>query len=309
MIEEMTRAAEEQLKPFPKPPALVQLTENQSLRLKFSQLAANLTKGDLSQSQIAKALEDVLNQINSTNSNSSPATSAPLQVALNSGTTVVTTMKPTIAPPAVSIPGAPVGQCQPNCVGMSTCVSKQCVCLSSVATYIPVVGCVVLGKPPLHSAVPLFSSGAQVTPTGPIAAVAPVAAVAPMPSPVLSVATALPQMLALPSEAQMNGQRTNIMLLPNPGLPNYQMARFMAPLPPPTVPIPTVVMPQAYPRQPCHLAGTECTGGSQCSEGVCMCPPHLVLEGQVCVIPVAPGGLAPATHFYSPYANFFELLN
>ncbi|KAK6043093.1 hypothetical protein COOONC_19402 [Cooperia oncophora] len=36
------------------------------------------------------------------------------------------------------------------------------------------------------------------------------------------------------------------------------------------------------PGSPCE-PGVECTGGSVCSLGVCLCPPELVQEGTVCV--------------------------
>uniref|UniRef100_A0A158P7B0 EB domain-containing protein n=1 Tax=Angiostrongylus cantonensis TaxID=6313 RepID=A0A158P7B0_ANGCA len=41
-------------------------------------------------------------------------------------------------------------------------------------------------------------------------------------------------------------------------------------------------IPQALPGAPCE-PGVECTGGSMCSLGVCVCPPELVHEGSVCV--------------------------
>uniref|UniRef100_A0AC34FJW0 EB domain-containing protein n=1 Tax=Panagrolaimus sp. ES5 TaxID=591445 RepID=A0AC34FJW0_9BILA len=60
-----------------------------------------------------------------------------------------------------------------------------------------------------------------------------------------------------------------------------------APLPPPPPPPPVPVVtgrliPQALPGAPCE-PGVECTGGSVCSMGICLCPPELVQEGTVCV--------------------------
>uniref|UniRef100_A0A914D1A4 EB domain-containing protein n=1 Tax=Acrobeloides nanus TaxID=290746 RepID=A0A914D1A4_9BILA len=37
-------------------------------------------------------------------------------------------------------------------------------------------------------------------------------------------------------------------------------------------------LPQALPGAPCG-PGVECTGGSVCSMGICLCPPKLVQEG------------------------------
>ncbi|VDO99457.1 unnamed protein product [Heligmosomoides polygyrus] len=56
-------------------------------------------------------------------------------------------------------------------------------------------------------------------------------------------------------------------------------------LPVPMMPAPVVVgrlIPQALPGSPCE-PGVECTGGSVCSLGICLCPPELVQEGTVCV--------------------------
>lgn len=39
---------------------------------------------------------------------------------------------------------------------------------------------------------------------------------------------------------------------------------------------------KALPGAPCE-PGVECTGGSVCSMGICLCPPELVQEGTVCV--------------------------
>ncbi|WKY02407.1 hypothetical protein Q1695_016006 [Nippostrongylus brasiliensis] len=58
-----------------------------------------------------------------------------------------------------------------------------------------------------------------------------------------------------------------------------------APPPVPIAPAPVVagrLIPQALPGAPCE-PGVECTGGSVCSLGVCLCPPELVQEGTVCV--------------------------
>ncbi|KAK6043092.1 EB module, partial [Cooperia oncophora] len=55
--------------------------------------------------------------------------------------------------------------------------------------------------------------------------------------------------------------------------------------PVPVAPAPVVtgrLIPQALPGSPCE-PGVECTGGSVCSLGVCLCPPELVQEGTVCV--------------------------
>uniref|UniRef100_A0A1I8A348 EB domain-containing protein n=1 Tax=Steinernema glaseri TaxID=37863 RepID=A0A1I8A348_9BILA len=58
-----------------------------------------------------------------------------------------------------------------------------------------------------------------------------------------------------------------------------------APIPPPMPAVPVVagrLIPQAMPGAPCE-PGVECTGGSVCSQGICLCPPELVQEGTVCV--------------------------
>ncbi|EPB79831.1 EB module [Ancylostoma ceylanicum] len=57
----------------------------------------------------------------------------------------------------------------------------------------------------------------------------------------------------------------------------------VAPLP--VAPAPVVagrLIPQALPGSPCE-PGVECTGGSVCSLGICVCPPELVQEGTVCI--------------------------
>uniref|UniRef100_A0A7I4YE98 EB domain-containing protein n=1 Tax=Haemonchus contortus TaxID=6289 RepID=A0A7I4YE98_HAECO len=60
----------------------------------------------------------------------------------------------------------------------------------------------------------------------------------------------------------------------------------VAPVAPvPMAPAPVVtgrLIPQALPGSPCE-PGVECTGGSVCSLGVCLCPPELIQEGTVCV--------------------------
>ncbi|ETN85845.1 EB module [Necator americanus] len=53
----------------------------------------------------------------------------------------------------------------------------------------------------------------------------------------------------------------------------------------PVAPGPVVagrLIPQALPGSPCE-PGVECTGGSVCSLGICVCPPELVQEGTVCI--------------------------
>nr|CAD2137449.1 unnamed protein product [Meloidogyne enterolobii] len=70
-------------------------------------------------------------------------------------------------------------------------------------------------------------------------------------------------------------------------LPAGCAAMPVAALPPaPAVsaqPMPTGrLIPQALPGAPCE-PGVECTGGSVCSQGICLCPPELVQEGTVCV--------------------------
>uniref|UniRef100_A0A1I8BHH6 EB domain-containing protein n=1 Tax=Meloidogyne hapla TaxID=6305 RepID=A0A1I8BHH6_MELHA len=70
-------------------------------------------------------------------------------------------------------------------------------------------------------------------------------------------------------------------------LPAGCAAMPVAALPPaPAVsaaPMPTGrLIPQALPSAPCE-PGVECTGGSICSQGICLCPPELVQEGTVCV--------------------------
>uniref|UniRef100_A0A915CZC9 EB domain-containing protein n=1 Tax=Ditylenchus dipsaci TaxID=166011 RepID=A0A915CZC9_9BILA len=51
---------------------------------------------------------------------------------------------------------------------------------------------------------------------------------------------------------------------------------------PPPLPPAGRLIPQALPGAPCE-PGVECTGGSVCSMGICLCPPELVQEGTVCV--------------------------
>ncbi|TKR64078.1 hypothetical protein L596_024672 [Steinernema carpocapsae] len=52
------------------------------------------------------------------------------------------------------------------------------------------------------------------------------------------------------------------------------------------------LIPQALPGAPCE-PGVECTGGSVCSQGICLCPPELVQEGTVCVSRTIYGIVAP----------------
>ncbi|CAJ0581015.1 unnamed protein product, partial [Mesorhabditis spiculigera] len=68
-----------------------------------------------------------------------------------------------------------------------------------------------------------------------------------------------------------------------------------APAPVPIAPVPVVagrLIPQALPGAPCE-PGVECTGGSVCSLGVCVCPPELVQEGTVCVARTVYGVVPP----------------
>ncbi|CAD5217691.1 unnamed protein product [Bursaphelenchus okinawaensis] len=76
------------------------------------------------------------------------------------------------------------------------------------------------------------------------------------------------------------------------------------PLPAPAIPVPALapppppapagrLIPQALPGAPCE-PGVECTGGSVCSMGICLCPPELVQEGTVCVARTLYGPVAPA---------------
>uniref|UniRef100_A0AC35GLU1 EB domain-containing protein n=1 Tax=Panagrolaimus sp. PS1159 TaxID=55785 RepID=A0AC35GLU1_9BILA len=88
-----------------------------------------------------------------------------------------------------------------------------------------------------------------------------------------------------------------------------------APLPPPPPPPPVPVVtgrliPQALPGAPCE-PGVECTGGSVCSMGICLCPPELVQEGTVCVSrtiygivppPPPPPVFVPAPVYAAPVA-------
>ncbi|PAV84231.1 hypothetical protein WR25_25506 [Diploscapter pachys] len=63
----------------------------------------------------------------------------------------------------------------------------------------------------------------------------------------------------------------------------------------PVAPAPVVagrLIPQALPGAPCE-PGVECTGGSVCSLGVCLCPPELIQEGTVCVTRTVYGVVAP----------------
>uniref|UniRef100_A0A0N4ZUV9 EB domain-containing protein n=1 Tax=Parastrongyloides trichosuri TaxID=131310 RepID=A0A0N4ZUV9_PARTI len=65
------------------------------------------------------------------------------------------------------------------------------------------------------------------------------------------------------------------------------------PVPVPAVPVPAPrLIPQAIPGAPCE-PGVECTGGSICSLGVCVCPPELVQEGTVCVLRQVYGVVPP----------------
>uniref|UniRef100_A0A183BRW1 EB domain-containing protein n=1 Tax=Globodera pallida TaxID=36090 RepID=A0A183BRW1_GLOPA len=72
----------------------------------------------------------------------------------------------------------------------------------------------------------------------------------------------------------------------------------LAPIPPPPPAPAGRLIPQALPGAPCE-PGVECTGGSVCSMGICLCPPELVQEGTVCVsrtiygVVPPPGGLPP----------------
>uniref|UniRef100_A0A0K0FI40 EB domain-containing protein n=1 Tax=Strongyloides venezuelensis TaxID=75913 RepID=A0A0K0FI40_STRVS len=67
-----------------------------------------------------------------------------------------------------------------------------------------------------------------------------------------------------------------------------------APAPMPAIPVPTGrLIPQAIPGAPCGQPGVECTGGSICSLGVCVCPPELVQEGTVCVLRQVYGVVPP----------------
>uniref|UniRef100_A0A7E4V2A3 EB domain-containing protein n=1 Tax=Panagrellus redivivus TaxID=6233 RepID=A0A7E4V2A3_PANRE len=67
----------------------------------------------------------------------------------------------------------------------------------------------------------------------------------------------------------------------------------LPPPPPPPVPVVTGrLIPQALPGAPCE-PGVECTGGSVCSMGICLCPPELVQEGTVCVSRTIYGILPP----------------
>ncbi|CAD6200192.1 unnamed protein product [Caenorhabditis auriculariae] len=67
--------------------------------------------------------------------------------------------------------------------------------------------------------------------------------------------------------------------------------------PVPVAPAPVIagrLIPQALPGAPCE-PGVECTGGSVCSVGVCLCPPELVQEGTVCVARTIYGVVPPPT--------------
>ncbi|CAJ0581200.1 unnamed protein product, partial [Mesorhabditis spiculigera] len=76
----------------------------------------------------------------------------------------------------------------------------------------------------------------------------------------------------------------------------YQPAVGCVAYPPiPMGPAPVVVprlIPQALPGAPCE-PGVECTGGSVCSLGICVCPPELVQEGTVCVARTVYGIVPP----------------
>lgn len=63
----------------------------------------------------------------------------------------------------------------------------------------------------------------------------------------------------------------------------------------PVAPAPVIagrLIPQALPGSPCE-PGVECTGGSVCSVGVCLCPPELIQEGTVCVARTIYGVVPP----------------
>ncbi|CAJ0941195.1 unnamed protein product, partial [Mesorhabditis belari] len=78
----------------------------------------------------------------------------------------------------------------------------------------------------------------------------------------------------------------------------YQPVIGCVPQPAPYLPVgpaPVVVprlIPQALPGAPCE-PGVECTGGSVCSLGICVCPPELVQEGTVCVARTVYGVVPP----------------
>ncbi|CEF67074.1 EB domain-containing protein [Strongyloides ratti] len=76
-----------------------------------------------------------------------------------------------------------------------------------------------------------------------------------------------------------------------------------SPLPMPAMPVPTGrLIPQAIPGAPCGQPGVECTGGSICSLGVCVCPPELVQEGTVCVLRQVYGVVPPPPPVAVPVA-------
>ncbi|CAD5222445.1 unnamed protein product [Bursaphelenchus xylophilus] len=87
---------------------------------------------------------------------------------------------------------------------------------------------------------------------------------------------------------------------PPPPVPAYPVPA-LAP-PPPPAPAGRLI-PQALPGAPCE-PGVECTGGSVCSMGICLCPPELVQEGTVCVSRTLYGPVAPAPPPPPPVAAY-----
>ncbi|CAJ0942553.1 unnamed protein product, partial [Mesorhabditis belari] len=184
---------------------------------------------------------------------------------INATATTTALPVPSTVKPANSLkPMESIVACQPACIGTARCVANQCVCFVPNYVYLSTYGCVSQGFSTLLNSIP--------TPS--------------LPYPFI------------PGILPEQGRRTNIMLLPNPGLPDYQSARFVAPIPP-TIPH-GFMRPQAFPGESCSLAGTECTGGSQCTFGYCICPPQLILAGSVCVLPPS------INPFLSGYPSFLK---
>ncbi|KAK0419529.1 hypothetical protein QR680_014193 [Steinernema hermaphroditum] len=150
--------------------------------------------------------------------------------------------------------------------------------------------------PMMGCAAPGICQAALCVPAPPVvAAPAPVVPLAPAPYVEVPAMPAVPFAAAcapacLPNAACVQGVCT----CAAPAIA-YSPVVGCAPVPPPVPAVPVVagrLIPQALPGAPCE-PGVECTGGSVCSQGICLCPPELVQEGTVCVSRTIYGILPP----------------
>uniref|UniRef100_A0A0N5AP12 EB domain-containing protein n=1 Tax=Syphacia muris TaxID=451379 RepID=A0A0N5AP12_9BILA len=192
-------------------------------------------------------------------------------------------------------------------------LAKIAIYLLSAALLIHATSAATARRYPLYAA-PLYSPAIPALAAAPVVA-APVAAAAPVYPAVAEVACA-PACVGTAACVQgVCACAAGVVYSPVVGC---------AP-PPAPVAVPVVagrVIPQALPGGACE-PGVECTGGSVCSLGICLCPPELVQEGSVCVartvygavvppppppapvvVPAAPVAVAPAPVAYTPYKKF-----